>query len=75
MYCLEYLEANVDWLEAKLRANAGAYFLFDLPGQIELFTHHTSLRHILDKLTFKTTLRLAGNAGAPFASARQNVAL
>lgn len=59
MYCLEYLEANMDWLEERLKQYAGSYLLFDFPGQIELFTHHASVRNIVDKLTFKTTLRLA----------------
>lgn len=54
MYCLEYMEANCDWLIGKLEelktADKHTYVLFDCPGQVELFTHHTSLRTILKRL-------------------------
>ncbi|KAK5637835.1 hypothetical protein RI129_000167 [Pyrocoelia pectoralis] len=33
MYCTEYLEENYD-----------CYFIFDMPGQVELYTHHGALR-------------------------------
>ena len=36
----------------------GCYLLFDLPGQVELFTLHGSLRRILDTLTRKWAYRL-----------------
>jgi GTPase SAR1 family protein len=51
LYCMEYLEANYDWLEDRLKELGGdAYVLFDLPGQVELSTNHTSLKRIIDKL-------------------------
>ncbi|OWK12796.1 GPN2 [Cervus elaphus hippelaphus] len=34
LYCMEYLEANLDWLRAKLDPLRGHYFLFDCPGQL-----------------------------------------
>lgn len=36
MYCLEYLEANLDWLAERLAPleEEGRYFIFDLPGQV-----------------------------------------
>lgn len=36
MYCIEYLERNLDWLLDRLAplAEAGAYFIFDCPGQV-----------------------------------------
>lgn len=40
LYCLEYLEANFDWLEEQLRAKSPEYVVFDLPGQVELSTDH-----------------------------------
>lgn len=44
LYCLEFLEANFDWLEGKLRSwqqeKGVDYFVFDLPGQVELSTDH-----------------------------------
>ena len=52
LYCMEYLEANFDWLEARLAAlGDDAYVLFDLPGQVELSTNHESIKHIVDLLT------------------------
>ena len=36
----------------------GKYLLFDLPGQVELFTLHGSLRRILDTLTTRWQYRL-----------------
>jgi GPN-loop GTPase len=52
LYCVEYLDANFDWLEERLKElGPDAYVLFDLPGQVELSTHHESLKKIVDKLT------------------------
>eukprot|EP01097_Dermamoeba_algensis_P003765 TRINITY_DN2571_c0_g1_i2.p1 TRINITY_DN2571_c0_g1~~TRINITY_DN2571_c0_g1_i2.p1 ORF type:complete len:312 (-),score=46.12 TRINITY_DN2571_c0_g1_i2:168-1103(-) len=50
MYCMEYIEKNFDWLEEKLKKYKGKYLLFDMPGQIELYTHHHSTPKILAKL-------------------------
>ncbi|KAF6753634.1 cytoplasmic protein [Ephemerocybe angulata] len=59
LYCMEYLEANLDWLEERLKElGSDIYVLFDLPGQVELSTNHDSIKHIMDKLT-KSGYRLA----------------
>ncbi|KAG8700279.1 hypothetical protein FRC08_004792 [Ceratobasidium sp. 394] len=62
LYCMEYLEANFDWLEEQLRVAgllAGdAYVVFDVPGQVELSSDHTSLKNIIGKLE-KVGFRLA----------------
>jgi len=50
MFCLEYLEKNMDWLEARLAAYPGYYFLFDCPGQAELYTHHSAVTNIAQRL-------------------------
>ncbi|WFD07232.1 hypothetical protein MVES1_002591 [Malassezia vespertilionis] len=50
LYCMEYLEHNIDWLEERLAALDQDYILFDLPGQVELTTNHPSLKRILDRL-------------------------
>jgi len=50
VYCFEYLEANLDWLVEKLAALADCYVLIDMPGQVELFTHHPSVRNVLQAL-------------------------
>ncbi|OMP84500.1 GPN-loop GTPase 2-like protein [Diplodia seriata] len=56
LYALEELEHNLDWLESGLKELGDDYILFDCPGQVELFTHHSSLRHIflrLEKLGYR----------------------
>ncbi|TFK70700.1 hypothetical protein BDN72DRAFT_525603 [Pluteus cervinus] len=59
LYCMEYLEANYDWLEDRLKElGPDAYVLFDLPGQVELSTNHDSVKNIVEKLT-KNGFRLA----------------
>jgi len=59
LYCMEYLEANYDWLEDRLKElGKDAYVLFDLPGQVELSTNHNSLKKIIEKLG-KSGFRLA----------------
>ena len=51
LYFMEYLEANYDWLEDRLKELGGdAYVLFDLPRQVELSTNHNSLKRIIDNL-------------------------
>lgn len=51
IYCMEYLEKNFDWLKEKLESLRGHYFLFDFPGQVELYTHHDSVKNIMELLT------------------------
>ncbi|KAF2734958.1 hypothetical protein EJ04DRAFT_391454, partial [Polyplosphaeria fusca] len=56
LYALEELEHNFEWLEEGLKALGDDYVLFDCPGQVELFTHHFSLRRIflrLEKLGYR----------------------
>ncbi|KAI9298484.1 hypothetical protein K502DRAFT_346069 [Neoconidiobolus thromboides FSU 785] len=50
VYCMEYLEKNIDWLINKLTKFEDSYFIFDFPGQVELYTHNYSVKNILDKL-------------------------
>lgn len=50
LYALEELEQHFDWLEAALKDLGDDYVLFDCPGQVELFTHHSSLRNIFFRL-------------------------
>jgi len=59
LYCMEYLEANYDWLEDRLKElGSDAYVVFDIPGQVELSTNHDSLKRIVEKLV-KSGFRLA----------------
>jgi len=50
IFCMEYIEVNLDWLRAKLSRLKGKYLLFDFPGQLELFIHHDSCAKILDTM-------------------------
>ncbi|KAK7443249.1 hypothetical protein VKT23_015845 [Stygiomarasmius scandens] len=60
LYCMEYLEANFDWLEEKLKElGPEAYVLFDLPGQVELSTNHESVKRVVEKLGKRCGFRLA----------------
>lgn len=51
LYALEELEGNMEWLQDGLgRMGEDDYVIFDCPGQVELFTHHDSLRRIFFKI-------------------------
>ncbi|KAI1379543.1 hypothetical protein F4677DRAFT_336041 [Hypoxylon crocopeplum] len=50
LYAFEELEHNFEWLENGLKELEESYVLFDCPGQVELYTHHNSLRNIFFKL-------------------------
>lgn len=50
LYALEELEHNMEWLEQRLSELGEDYVIFDCPGQVELYTHHSSLRNIFFKL-------------------------
>lgn len=50
MYCIETLEKNFDWLVCQIEKQDSNYFIFDCPGQVELYTHHCSVRNMLQIL-------------------------
>lgn len=51
VYCMEFLLNNIEWLEDKLDAFIdNDYVAFDLPGQIELYTHFPFMRQLVKKL-------------------------
>ncbi|WVQ81630.1 hypothetical protein IAT38_003754 [Cryptococcus sp. DSM 104549] len=63
LYCVEYLEANFDWLVERLDEVLGeeggnGYVVFDTPGQVEIWTNHDSLKNVVGKL-MKMDYRLA----------------
>ena len=59
IYAFEYLAANTDWLVTALRPHRGKYWLFDMPGQVELSTHNDAIRGLLAALTAGGGGRLA----------------
>jgi len=51
VFCMEYLiENGLDWLHDQLNEAEDDYFLFDCPGQIELYSHLSVMRQIVDAL-------------------------
>ncbi|KAL0124240.1 hypothetical protein PUN28_006233 [Cardiocondyla obscurior] len=50
VYCMEFLETNVNWLVTKVLNLKDYYLIFDCPGQVELYTHHNSVSRIAEKL-------------------------
>ncbi|EDX10352.1 GD12666 [Drosophila simulans] len=53
MHCSEYLAEHLeDWLLPALRKLSAThnYFLFDCPGQIELYTHHNAMARVFERL-------------------------
>lgn len=50
VFCMEFLLENLPWLEEQLGDDDDDYFLFDCPGQIELYTHLDVMRRLVDAL-------------------------
>ena len=53
VYCMEYLERNIDWLQQRLQSPdlKDHYLLFDCPGQVELYTHNDCIRRVFSRLS------------------------
>lgn len=59
VYCMDYMEKNIDWLQSKLEPLIkDHYLLFDFPGQVELFFLHSNAKKVMMKLIKKLNLRL-----------------
>ncbi|KAL4706561.1 hypothetical protein ACJJTC_015759 [Scirpophaga incertulas] len=58
LYCMEYLEQNIEWLLNQINCENFTNYLFDLPGQVELYCHHRSLCNIFTKLSSEGNLKL-----------------
>jgi len=51
VYAMEYITDNMSWLEEQLNDYIDDdYLIFDCPGQIELYSHLTVMREIVDML-------------------------
>jgi hypothetical protein len=48
LYCMEFLAANLDWLQEQLQplVESNHYFIFDCPGQVELFTGQEAFKQV-----------------------------
>mmetsp|Transcript_6407 Transcript_6407/g.9329 ORF Transcript_6407/g.9329 Transcript_6407/m.9329 type:complete len:280 (+) Transcript_6407:52-891(+) len=61
MYSLQYLEKKIGWLGNLLKPyceSGDHYFLFDCPGQVELFTVYDTMLNISKYLTDELQIRL-----------------
>lgn len=58
VYCMEYLEKNIDWLLDQIKGENSTNFIFDLPGQVELYSHHDSIHKIFSKLASCVQIQL-----------------
>ncbi|XP_047020753.1 GPN-loop GTPase 2 [Helicoverpa zea] len=58
LYCMEFLEKNIDWLLDQIKGDNYTNFIFDLPGQVELYCHHKSLSKIFSELSNKGNIQL-----------------
>lgn len=50
IFCMEYLAKNLEWLQEQVDEGEDAYFLFDCPGQIELYSHLSVMPQIVQAL-------------------------
>uniref|UniRef100_A0AC35GAS3 GPN-loop GTPase 3 n=1 Tax=Panagrolaimus sp. PS1159 TaxID=55785 RepID=A0AC35GAS3_9BILA len=50
VFCMEYIANNIEELENAIDAAEDDYYLFDCPGQIELYSHMNVMRTIVDAL-------------------------
>lgn len=70
VYCMEYIEEHVDTIVRTIEQRIDAttdddndntqrpYIIFDLPGQIELYTHSECVLKLIQQLTVRLNLRL-----------------
>ena len=51
VFCMEYLLDHISWLEEQIESFAeDSYFLFDCPGQLELYSHYDIMTSIIKQL-------------------------
>lgn len=51
VFCMEYFAKNMDWLKESItEMEEDSYFLFDCPGQIELYTHLPVMKSLVENL-------------------------
>ncbi|OLL25821.1 GPN-loop GTPase 3 [Neolecta irregularis DAH-3] len=58
IYCFEFLMQNLDWLDEELGEHEDDYLIFDMPGQIELYTHIPVLPSLINHLKLNLHFRL-----------------
>jgi len=59
VFCMEFVASHMQWLADRInRVEASAYIIIDLPGQVELVTHYTTVSSIVAALRDKCGLGL-----------------
>ena len=65
VYCMEYMEHHLDSIASLLSqriqdatTSQPPYLIFDLPGQVEVYTHNTCVQNIVSGLVSKLSLNL-----------------
>lgn len=58
LYCMEFLDKNISWLDSKLERYLQELIIIDCPGQVELFTQHSALISIFKHLEQKFDCKL-----------------
>lgn len=58
LFCMESLLQEIDWLIDRIKALPCKYYIFDFPGQVELYSHHDCVHHLLEKLVKELDCRL-----------------
>jgi len=48
-YCMKTLAKNLKWLLKRLEGYSSSYLIFDMPGQLELYTCDDSMRQIVEQ--------------------------
>lgn len=56
LHCLLHTASQM-LIKVHAAVDEAVYVLIDLPGQVELFTLHDSLKHIVDTITNKWSYR------------------
>jgi len=60
VYCMEYVVSHFAWLKERITMllETSRYILFDCPGQVELYAHHTCVQDLLRCLSTQLDCRL-----------------
>lgn len=65
LFCMETLLVNFEWLTERLESSLeqddnsrNHHFVFDLPGQVELFTNHDAIKRLIGRLERELNFRL-----------------
>ena len=60
LFCMEYLMDNLEWLENEISLCFEDYFILDLPGQIELYSHNSLMKELVVYLNSRCNLNMVG---------------